>query len=391
MSVSLWQRSGAGGVIRAGVAVVGGGIAGLSAAIAFERAGVDAVVLEARRTGAGASGRNAGYLMRGAADNYAAAVRAWGRERARTLWRWTERNLEALAAEGVEAIGSFERRPSCLVALDEREEAELRESARLLADDGFGVSLIEPGSGPDDAVWRSGRPRVGLVNPGDAVIDPCELVAFLRAGLERSRVLEGAEVGAIAGRPGGVRLETSAGVVEAERALVCTNAWAGTLVPALRGVVTPNRGQMLAFRPERAPDAELAHAYYLDHGSEYVRRGPGGLVVLGGGRKHDADHERGFGEHVTPGVQAWLEAYARGWFGGGLRVEARWAGTMGFSPDGLPIVGAAPGEGVEDGRVWVCAGFTGHGMSLAFTTARAAAGQMLGGEATPFGIERLSR
>ena len=37
--------------------------------------------------------------MRGAADNYAAAIRDWGHERARTIWRWTEENLLALRAD----------------------------------------------------------------------------------------------------------------------------------------------------------------------------------------------------------------------------------------------------------------------------------------------------
>ncbi|MEZ6319132.1 MAG: FAD-binding oxidoreductase [Phycisphaerales bacterium] len=393
MSVSLWQRGGradaGAGLGHADVVVVGAGIAGVSAAIALERAGADVLVLESRALAAGASGRNAGYLIRGAADNYAAGVRAWGRERARTLWRWTEGNLRALLEEGVGELPSFRRLPSCIIATEEREERELRESAVLLAEDGFDASVIEAGAGPDDAVWRSGRARLGLVNPGDAVCDPVELVSHLRAQLTRARIVQGVEVGAIGAAGSGVRVETSGGAVTGGRVLVCTNAWAGTLIEALRDVVKPNRGQMLAFHPPRAADADLAFAYYLDHGSEYLRPGPGGQVVLGGGRKHAELAERGFGEQTTPGVQAWLERYAEGLFGSPLRVTARWAGTMGFSPDGVPLVGPVGVEGVEEGRVWVCAGFTGHGMSLAFTTARAAVGEMLGGERTPFGVDRL--
>jgi glycine/D-amino acid oxidase-like deaminating enzyme len=58
-----------------------------------------------------------------------------------------------------------------------------------------------------------------------------------------------------------------------------------------------------------------------------------------------------------------------------IRVVARWAGTMGFSPDGMPLVGPV---GASD-SVWFCGGFTGHGMSLAYRTGAGAVAAMLDG------------
>ena len=44
----------------------------------------------------------------------------------------------------------------------------------------------------------------------------------------------------------------------------------------------------------------------------------------------------------------------------------RWAGTMGFTETGLPLVGP-----VEDmPNVYLCAGFNGHGMGSAFMSAK---------------------
>ncbi|MEO1279335.1 MAG: hypothetical protein AAFV77_10305, partial [Planctomycetota bacterium] len=50
-------------------------------------------------------------------------------------------------------------------------------------------------------------------------------------------------------------------------------------------------------------------------------------------------------------------------------------GTMGFSPDGMPLVGPIS----EDGSVWFCGGFTGHGMSLAYRTSAGAVTALLDG------------
>ncbi len=371
MSVSLWQRRSARDARSFEVAIIGAGIAGLSAAVELESLGIEAVVLESRAIGAGASGRNAGFLMRGAADNYARAVSGWGRERARFLWRWTEQNLEDLLAIGAGDLESFSPTPSCLIGADTDEEAQLRRSAELLRDDGFDVDIVEPGR-LRDVVWSRGGASVGLLNPNDAVVSPVELVRLLAAQLGKTEVHTGVEVGSLDTAGDDVRLETSSGPVLAQRVLVCTNAWAGRLLPELRAAVRPNRGQMLALRPELASESRLECAYYLDHGSEYIRPGPDGTVVFGGARKYRERDEQCDSESVSDDVQAKLESMASVLFPGGFDVLARWAGVMGFSTDGLPLVGPVGHE-----RVWVCGGFTGHGMSLGYRTARHAARAMI--------------
>ncbi|TMF30408.1 MAG: FAD-binding oxidoreductase, partial [Chloroflexi bacterium] len=53
-------------------------------------------------------------------------------------------------------------------------------------------------------------------------------------------------------------------------------------------------------------------------------------------------------------------------------VTHRWAGTMGFTESGLPLAG--PVDGMPN--VYICAGFTGHGMGFAFMTAKQVAEQI---------------
>ncbi|MBU2323475.1 MAG: FAD-binding oxidoreductase, partial [Gammaproteobacteria bacterium] len=55
--------------VRADVCIVGGGFTGLNTAIELAEKGLSVVVLEARKIGWGASGRNGGQLIRGVGHN----------------------------------------------------------------------------------------------------------------------------------------------------------------------------------------------------------------------------------------------------------------------------------------------------------------------------------
>src|ERR1035437_8068385 len=74
---------------RADVIVIGGGGGGGGRLPPLGLRGIDSVLLERSHLAAGASGRNAGFLLAGVAANYAEAVRAFGRDRARELWQLT--------------------------------------------------------------------------------------------------------------------------------------------------------------------------------------------------------------------------------------------------------------------------------------------------------------
>jgi len=382
VSTSIWERSNVLGRRRCEVCVVGAGICGLSAAAALEARGVDCCIVERAHPGAGASGRNAGYLMRGFADNYRAACRELGDSRAQALWRATERNRERLVADGIAALPSYAPRPSCLLALESDEERDLVEAADRLAADGFaGVRLVRPGDLVDGA-WATGHARLGLVNEHDAVVDPTQLVGLLARRYQGPR-LDGQPLLAVTEAGSRLALELAGGVLEADRVLVCTNAYASQVFPQLDGVVVPHRAQMLALD---APDLRLHCAYYANRGGEYFREAGGGRVICGGCRKAHAADEETWADHPTGAVQRAIEEFHFGLFGRRYPVVARWAGTMGFSPDGLPLVGP-----LADPRIWFVGAFTGHGMSLARVVAEEAVDAMLAGSEPPFSLARLAR
>jgi len=373
MSVSHWLRQDSTVLDERDWVVIGAGATGLCAGIALKAAGEDALILERDAIGRRASTRNAGYLMRGAADNYYLACEQYGRERAKELWKLTEHNLRTIREFGVESLPSYQTRPSCLLAFDEGELRELERSHALLIEDGFECDWITSGS---DAVWTHGKPIAGLVNPNDGVCNPAELIAMLRNRFGGD-IREQSPVGELRFQPGHIEIVVPGGVIRAGRVIICTNAYARELGSAMPAV-EPNRGQMLALRVD-GPMLDLS--YYSDHGSEYYRQADERTVVVGGRRKSRELEERTASESPTDVLQSELESFAEKILGRRFPVIARWAGTMGFTADGLPVVSPIAGS---DERAWFVGGMNGHGMSMACQTAHLAVDHMMGRGENPF-------
>jgi glycine/D-amino acid oxidase-like deaminating enzyme len=324
------------------VLVIGGGITGVSLMHHLRERRLSAVLVERDHLAAGASGRNAGFLLAGVAESYAAAVRTYGRARAREVWGLTVENHDRQIEAAGDADVGHARSGSVILAAGDEEARELEESAQLLTEDGF------------DASWDG---RV-LLNPRDGEVYPTKLVAALARRAPAGSIREGVEVTKV--EAGGVAhadgVTCRAGIV-----VLATNAYTSSLLPEVE--ISPNRAQMLATEPERVRVA--AHPTYSHHGYRYWRQLPTGEVLIGGWRDTSMETEKTFVAEPTAAIQshlddAVLKLGARG------RVTHRWAGTMGFTKNGLPLAG--PVEGMKN--VYLCAGFNGHGMGFAFMTAK---------------------
>lgn len=351
------------GRVEADVVVIGAGLCGASAVWALVQAGVSVVWLEARGVSWGASGRNAGFLLQGTAERYNRAVGVMGRERARAVHEMSLRNhamMRATVAElGLEC--AYQHRGSLQLAGSVDEERDLLESAEALRADGFAAELR---TGDQlDAVYREAGFSVGVYLPADGELQPARYVrGVAQAAIARgARLFEQTPVLALdAPSPGDVRIRTPDGEVHAQLALVCTNAAAGQLMPWFADKVDPVRGQMLATAP--APQL-FSCPVYADHGYDYWRQDEAGRIALGGWRNLDPEAEVGTAEVLHDGIQARMTEFLHRF--PALRdvpVTHRWSGTMGFSRDGLPIVGAVPGVPGALAAV----GFTGHGFGFAW-------------------------
>lgn len=327
----------------------------------------DALLLEGSGDlAAGASGRNAGFLLAGVASCYADAVTQYGRSLAGEIWAFTSESRERwFSLLGGRA--EIRRRGSWTVAVDAAEADQLRLSRELLTEDGFEATW-HPHPGGLEAFQGA------LLNPRDGELNPAAAVGALASGSEDRIALdspvESIEVGA-----GRVRLHVGSSSLVCERVVLATNAWTSRLAPDVP--IEPVRAQMLGTSPTTVP--LVYRPAYADRGYQYWRQRADGRVLVGGYRNRAPAAERTADLAVSDEIQRALEAHLGLVGASGLEVTHRWAGTMGFSPDGLPLVGAVP----DMPGVYVCGGYTGHGLGFALECARRLAGHLRGGAAPP--------
>ncbi|HYP52931.1 MAG TPA: FAD-binding oxidoreductase [Pyrinomonadaceae bacterium] len=362
--------------------MLGAGISGASAALWLRRRepSLRVVIAEARAVGSGASGRNAGMLLAGLSDHYDRMVELFGRAPARELWAATlehQRHLREFLREQRADI-ELDECGSWRLGFEEAEAGHLARSAAMLAEDGF------PGEFYDkDPLKRGFHGALRFRN--DAGLHPLKLVhALIKAS--GAEVYGGCEVSALESSERGVVVRTSGADFYARRVLIALNAYAPLVHGHFRPLVAPHRGQILLTAPlaSRVVDCMV----YAHHGYIYFRQLRDGRLLLGGWRHEFAEREVGYADETTDEVQSSLERFLLKYFPEteGVPVEARWAGSMGFSLDGLPLVGTLP----EDSRVCYAVGYTGHGFGLALEVTRRAVRLMLEGEsAGVFGAERL--
>jgi gamma-glutamylputrescine oxidase len=335
------------------VAVVGGGITGCSCALALAEAGVKVRLYEAREIAGGASGRNGGFALRGAAAPYPVIAESTGREQASALWLWTEDELVRLAELAGDAL-----RPtgSLRLAADEEERSELEHEYELLRDDGFAVEWHEELPPP-----LAGRYPAAIFHPPDGVLQPARLVRRIaaRAAAAGAEIREHTRVESVE--------ETEAATV-----VVATDGYPSGLLGELEGLIVPTRGQVIATEPIGERLFEIPH--YGRHGFDYWHQPRDGRIVAGGFRDVSLQDEFTADEITTPAVQQALEEFVGGLVGRRLRVDHRWAGIFGMVLDFVPVVGSVPGR---DG-LWVAGGYSGHGNVLGFACGRLVARAVLG-------------
>ncbi|OIW28863.1 DAO-domain-containing protein [Coniochaeta ligniaria NRRL 30616] len=229
-----------------------------------------------------------------------------------------------------------------------------------------------------------------------------------------------------ADRDAGWALTTPRGRITAKKVLLCTNGYTSRLLPAFSDLIVPTRGQVSALLPPKGKDgmsvAKLQHSYVTlgdypppaPYRGEYLvqRPLPGGELIFGGGRrmvegenvgvwrddKIDVPIAKHLRSKLSPPLDLTPVEPRENSAGkeGGLLLDAtfEWTGIMGYSRDSHAWVGAVPeslgGAGAEGG-LYICAGYTGHGMPVAALAAREVVGIMAGGAAAAKARSRLPK
>lgn len=212
-------------------------------------------------------------------------------------------------------------------------------------------------------------------------------------------------------------VHTDRGMIAAKTVLLTTNAYTSALLPEFSDLIVPVQGEMSALLPPGAVSPAssthqpLEHSYgfvgydnvHTVYTSDYLVQRPfssspsttgskhkGGELMFGGGRHYDPKAGVGISDDsfISPPAasylrQALVSALDLQTSPEVTQLEAthEWSGIMGYSRDHRPWVGEVSEELGGGKGLWICAGFTGHGMPNACLSAKAAVELLLGTEA----------
>jgi gamma-glutamylputrescine oxidase len=307
----------------ANVCVVGLGGSGLACIGELLACGVKPsriVGVDAGTVASSAAGRNGGFLLAGTADFYHDAVANFGHERARRLYEMTIEQIDVMAGETPAAI---RRTGSVRVAASDDEISDCERHLDALRADGFpGESYVGP----------EGR---GLLVPTDCAFDPlrrCRALAC-RASDAGVRLFEETSVAEV--RAGEVIL-TDGVRIRCDHVIVAVDGKLTRIVPEVASRVRGVRLQMLATEP--TTEIRVPRPVYARWGYDYWQQLEDGRLLLGGFRDVGGDAE--WTEDSTPSesVQQLLETFLRQRLNVTAAITHRWAATVSYSTDGLPIL-----------------------------------------------------
>jgi glycine/D-amino acid oxidase-like deaminating enzyme/nitrite reductase/ring-hydroxylating ferredoxin subunit len=336
------------------VAVVGGGVTGVTAALLLRRAGLNVALVEARRIGKGETGKSTAHLTEVLDVRYHALASRFGLDGAKLAAAAQRESIERIASfcKDLAIACDFRRTPGFLYAERRDELPILEQEAEAARRVGLSPTFV---SGIPLPFSIAGALRWD----GQAAFNPRLYLQALAAAFleEGGRIFEETQVAEIdEGDP--CRIVTDRGVVLAAAVVVAAHVPISNRF-LLHAKLVPTRTYALAVELPAPDPAGSDGALYWDLGDpyHYVRRqevGGRSFLIVGG-----EDHKVGEVDD-TDAAFARLEAYVSGHFGREVAAtDYRWSGQIVSSLDGLPYVG----RNALSSRVFVATGYGGNGIT----------------------------
>lgn len=347
---------------KARVAIVGGGYAGLAAALEFSRHGIDGVVLERGALGVGASTRNGGSVSGGVnvGKSFTGRATPVGAERTHRLLSDASDAfalIERLIVD--EAIECFwQKRGRFVGAWTPAHFANQEKRIASLNDDAQSGASMVPRERQREEI-ASDYYYGGMVVERSASLHPALYYKGLLEACRRRAVAVCAEasVEKISAEGSGWRVTTSRGTIMAGDVVIATNGYTGAVTPALRRRIVPIASHIIA--TETLPP-DIANSLIPKRRSIsdtkrvlcYYRMSPDGTRMVFGGRARFTPADPWLCARVLHGCMTERFPQLKG-----VRVTHSWTGNTAFTLDALPHMG-------DEGGLHYCLGCNGSGVAM---------------------------
>ncbi len=357
---SLWQDTAPAEVSGGGtfpydildVVVVGGGITGLSTALALRNAGLTCMVAEAKNIGFGTTGGTSAHINTVLELSYDRMISKFGEERAKLVAAGAVeaceriRELAQLHAPGC----NWSEQDAYLFAQDEKQAEELDSIVAGTQAVGLPVSFVDhvPFPRPFTKAARFG---------GQAQFHPTRYLHGLAAAYRAAGgvLVEDCRVLQVDPKDEALEVTTERGTVRARHLVYATHIPPGVNILHFRNA--PYRSYVLSARIRLESELPAGLVYDMEDPYHYYRTEDvdGDRLLIAGGCDHKTGHEEDTEKKFRE-----LEAHVRSLFS----VEAvthQWSSQYFEPADGLPYIGKLP---MSDERIYVATGFNGNGMTL---------------------------
>jgi len=359
---------------RADVCIVGAGYTGLSSALHLAQHGYDVVLLEARKPGWGASGRNGGQLCSGQRKDQDELTAMVGTDTARQFWELAEaaKNLaRQLIAEhdidcdlkpgiahpnhkpgyarGTEAYVDFLRREYDYQQIEYLERDAM---AELVGSDSYYGGSLDMGA--------------GHLHPLNYALGLADAALAAGARIYQSTVVEGFTEGS----PN--RIMTSQGVVEADSVVLACNGYLGKLEPRVSGRIMPINNFIVATEPLSEAqlkvinprDVAIADSRFVVN---YYRLSADKRMLFGGGENYRPNFPRDIENFVRkPMLQVYPQLEHS-------RIDYAWGGTLAVTLNRMPHFGR-----LGKYNTYYAQGYSGQGVAMATLAGKLIADAMAG-------------
>jgi gamma-glutamylputrescine oxidase len=346
------------GEVAADVVIIGGGYTGLHAALNAAERGFSVVLLEARRIGWGASGRNGGQIIPGWRKGAADLVKLYGAERARHIFDLSLRARDIVLAR-----------------------AQLHDIRCDLVINGHLLAAAKPGDVDEMREEVETLERV-MKYPHARVLDAEETQAKLKSPLfhgalldtfgghfhplnyalglaeaarhkYRVRIFEDSRVLSI-DTSDGVAVRTQSGSVRARHGVLACDALLEGLEPRIAGRIMPVANYLVATAPLVDPGALIADDLAVSDTRfvvDYFRLSADGRLIFGGGERYAPHPPDDIAAFVRPFMLKVFPQLAE------TPIEYAWGGLVSITMSRLPHIGRM-------GDLFFAHGYSGQGTLL---------------------------
>lgn len=348
------------GAHTADVCIVGGGYTGLNAALRAAELGLTVVLLESKRIGWGASGRNGGQVIWGQRQDQTTLESFAGPDGARALWGLSREALNhvrtLIERHGIDA----ELRHGHLSAAWKPAHAdELKAYVDHMAQryDYRAAGYVSKSEMP--AHVASARYHGGVLDSESLHLHPLKFAIGTARAAEAAgaKLYEDSAVIEIV-KGGAPIVRTAEGQVRAKFVVLACNGYLAGLERTIAPYILPIDNYIVATEPlgeVRARDLIPCGAAVADTKFvlDYYRISADGRLIFGGGETYGGGGPADICEFVRPSLERVFPQLA------GVKLDYGWDGTLAITWPRMPHVGRI------DGNVYFAHGYSGQGVAIA--------------------------